>query len=699
MISVEPALTAGNRTYTIVFSSNAPVTPALFDGTDPGAPTNTDMNTEIWTYQFTVPEVADLSQGADIAFQDLSTGTFTRITNTPASRAPSAGSLTGCFANAGCQPFYADDNREAQISDAGDVIAFVSTRDIVSGGNVDTGQIPNPEIFLFNRGTGLFTQATNTITTNILFPVFNGNPNLAGSGGSFTLAFASSANLTANNDDGGGTGNGEVYVATYNGAAIVAGSVRQVTKTKNNTTTQQSAVVFTTGRRLSRDGRWIAMESLAENPTANATTNTDFLSTFVCDLLINPSTCAPVGPRALTAPGDVNHFPGFTDYTGTSPGTVVFTSALNFKSDGTFPTTEQDNTGLNPGRVSQIFATSLPAATTGPFTRLSNITGTTTLAPVNSLLTNSRRRIAFTMGGAELGGGNLDNSGEVFYQLIPAATTDSTATISIFTGASLAPVASPSPTASPSGSPSPSPSPSPTGSPATGPLVAPGLAAGELARITSSASLAPSAGATLNASETFFAPALPVELRGVSVSIRGAAAGLYSVSSSAISFVVPKGLPVGVYPIVINNNGTVIRGLLAIVAAQPDIETSTNGPNGRAVICNVTNPTVSGCLMEPFDLTSPNASGSPVPTVLELHLTGVRLTAANAINVLIGSTSIVPSSNIPSAQPGFDLVTFTLPSTLPAGDRGDNVPVVVRVGAATSRPTPGDTPPLVKINP
>ena len=130
----------------------------------------------------------------------------------------------------------------------------------------------------------------------------------------------------------------------------------------------------------------------------------------------------------------------------------------------------------------------------------------------------------------------------------------------------------------------------------------------------------------VNASVTCFAPALPVELKGVSVSIRGAAAGMYSVSSSAISFVVPRGLPAGVYPIVINNNGTVIRGNIAIVAAQPDIETSTNGPNGRAVICNVTNPTMSGCLMEPFNVTSPNASGSPVATVLELHLTGVRAT-------------------------------------------------------------------------
>ncbi|HEV2904148.1 MAG TPA: hypothetical protein VGW32_03825, partial [Pyrinomonadaceae bacterium] len=59
------------------------------------------------------------------------------------------------------------------------------------------------------------------------------------------------------------------------------------------------------------------------------------------------------------------------------------------------------------------------------------------------------------------------------------------------------------------------------------------------------------------------------------------------------------------------------------------------------------------------------------------------------------TTSIVPNKITTSDQPGFDFVYFTLPSTV---DRG-NLPVVVRVGAATSRPTPGDTPPRITINP
>jgi uncharacterized protein (TIGR03437 family) len=194
---------------------------------------------------------------------------------------------------------------------------------------------------------------------------------------------------------------------------------------------------------------------------------------------------------------------------------------------------------------------------------------------------------------------------------------------------------------------------------------------------------------------------LPVELKGVSVSINGAAAGLYSVSSTEIKFVVPVGLVPNTgtasYPLVINiqDNPTtnrVIRGAIVIVAAQPDIETTSNGPNGRALICNIT-AMAFPCQMEPFNVTSPDASGSPVPTKLEVHVTGVR--GASGINVIIGTTSITASQNITADLPGFDQVIIFLPATV---DRGDNLPVVVTAGTATSRPTSA-VPPLTKINP
>jgi hypothetical protein len=104
IITFEPVLVGGQRLYQIVFSSNAP-NPANFDGTGSAA-LSADANQEIWVYL--VPAVTDLTltSGDDVPFLDLSTGTFRRITNTTASRAPTAGSF-------GVMPFVADDNREA----------------------------------------------------------------------------------------------------------------------------------------------------------------------------------------------------------------------------------------------------------------------------------------------------------------------------------------------------------------------------------------------------------------------------------------------------------------------------------------------------------------------------------------------------------------------------------------------------------
>ena len=215
----------------------------------------------------------------------------------------------------------------------------------------------------------------------------------------------------------------------------------------------------------------------------------------------------------------------------------------------------------------------------------------------------------------------------------------------------------------------------------------------------STGSLAPSSVTVPNnaASESFRSPSLPVELNGVSMSIGGAACGLYSVTPTAISFVVPIGLAANSgtasYPVVINNNGTVIRGLVVIVTAQPDIFSSTNGASGRAVVCNVTNPATPGCLGEPFNVTSDDGTGTQVPTVLEIHLTGVRGSAPASITATIGITAIVAGNNITTDVPGFGEVDITLPNTVSTGD----VPVVVTVGTATSRQT--DTAPHITINP
>src|SRR5207245_11031158 len=114
----------------------------------------------------------------------------------------------------------------------------------------------------------------------------------------------------------------------------------------------------------------------ADDPKANSnSTNKTFLAVFVCALGSGSTadTFTLIGPRALVAPGDIIHFPAFSDYDpALTPGTLVFASALNFNPDGTFPTTHSD--GLNPSNVTQIFSTQASPSSTSAltFTRLTN---------------------------------------------------------------------------------------------------------------------------------------------------------------------------------------------------------------------------------------------------------------------------------------------------------------------------------------
>src|SRR6185295_5831103 len=174
--------------------------PKLFNGADSTA-LDADANSEIWIYR--VPAVADvdLSLGADLPFQDLSTGAFDPVTvNTPASRAPTPASTTNT-------PFFADDNREPTISDDGAIIAFISTRNLVPGvGNADF----NPELFFYTVATKTFTQATKTQDAIAgVGLIFSTNPSLSSDGS--RVAFMSSANLATNNADN----NAEVFTATF----------------------------------------------------------------------------------------------------------------------------------------------------------------------------------------------------------------------------------------------------------------------------------------------------------------------------------------------------------------------------------------------------------------------------------------------------------------------------------------------------
>jgi uncharacterized protein (TIGR03437 family) len=655
--------TLSNNGRWISFSSNA-TTPGNFNGDANSASLIADGNQEVFIYFIPALPAVTLSSGADAAPVDLTTGTFTQITNTPASRLPVAGTASST-------PFVAFDNRDAAMNDNSSVVAFVSTRNLVGTGNQDG----NPEIFIYRR-TPTATISQLTATTGSF--LFNENPSLSGSGSA--VAFISNANISAGGSTNNADGNAEVYLGSFDATTSTATVTRQVTRTSAPFAGVSINFLFP-GRRISRDGNLIALESLADLSGSGA--NQASSTVFIYNVTANSFT--QVGPRGQNV--SPFHFPVFTDYNASlQPATIIFTSPLNFKADGSPVTTASE--GLNPNGSTQIFAAPVSAPTT--FTRLTN-----TPAPANATSppflqpypSNTRERISFSIAATELGGLNSDGFSEAFYLLSRQGTDAAGATISFFTGASERPVVATSPTA---------------------PAVQ-GLAPGMLAILRSATTLAPSNQVAGSASESARRPPLPVELNGVTVSINNASAGLYFVSPGQINFVVPPGLAAttgtNTYPVVINNNGTTIRGTIQIQPAQPDLFTETNafGAN-RASVLNVTNPLIAGS-PEPFTVTTTyvNSSAQLVtePTKLRIFLTGVRRVTDKAqITVRIGTTDLTGAailSVMPSDLPGTDQIDVVLPASLAgAGD----VPVIITVvkDTVTTSSRAADTAPRIRIN-
>jgi len=561
----------------IVFSSNAG-NPGNYDGTNPAnaAALLADGNQEIWMYRIPDVTTVDLTAGADVPKIDLTAGTFTRITNTPASLPPQPGSSTK-------PPTEAFDNRDPAVNDNGTIISFVSNRNL-TGGNADG----SPEIIVANvAGDPTFTQVTDTpVNVKGFLGAFTENPNLSGDG--TVLAFASNANIpqtggAASNPDF----NTEIFVATLNGTTVT--NIKQVTNTVNPTGDLFAVTVLSPGRRLSRNGQFLAMESRAD---LSGTSGVQAGGTvFIYDIAAN--TFKQIGPRPTTAVLEGGRFPTFTG----DSSTLIFSSVLNFTSDGTVPATATD--GLNPNGRVQLYAVAVtPPGTANFFQRLTNTPAplATVVPQIQAYASNTLRRIAFTVRELEFGGGNADLSFEGYYMLVPPNTGEVAATpspVRFFTGASNSLVVGPSPATSPS------------------PSEVLGLAPGELGLVRPAGSpapavtLAPSAvpgcpegSGTTCASEAKRAPALPIEVNGVSMSIGGGASGLYFVSPGQLNFVVPPGFAPSStpFPVVINNNGAVVRSSMSLLFSVPDIFTSTNDAGGRAAVLNITNSLTNGTI-------------------------------------------------------------------------------------------------------
>lgn len=707
IVNARPTISRDGRW--IAFGSNATTsTPTAPNATNPGSfnadsftvsgvnPLTSDGNTEMWLYAIPAVAPANLSSGAEIAFTNLNGGAFTRVTNTLPSRLPAAGTTSA-------PPVIGDDNRDASINDDGGYIAFVSNRDLVPDatfGNAAPNN--NDEIFTYARVIGATNQITVTARGTIAAPKLNQNPTISGNGG--RVAFVSNADNPIRQMTGGSNadGNNEIFYADIDlstGGATAATVKRQVTTTTRNNP-GDLVNILDNGRRMSRDGRYIAFDSFADLAGEHGGANQAGFALFVFDN--NITTGNPfrrVGPRsdadAGASGGDVARYPGFTDLNaGGTPETLIFETRANITAAGAVAAAGQ--TGLNPGetRPPQLYAYTLSApVAAATFTRLTTFPAANLFIPsTQALTTDTRQRFVFNLSLTELGTGNTELQSEAFYFLLPTQTTVRDGNLSFATGASRIPVSAspvPTPTATPTPSPTPSVSPTPTTPPAVQ-----GVSPGMLAIFTfpfdpGNPATTQTAVGSLSRSFT-----LPIELSGVTLTVNGAAAGIQSVSSRQIVFVVPPGLVAAnnsptVYPVVVNNNGSALKGSITVVPVRPDIFVfpPQNDPVGnpprpgiganRAQLYNVTN---SVPRTEPFTITTLRLRGGRrVPTVFRLFITGVKDAAASNFTVRIGnqqpSTVTVTTGAILRA-PGVYSFDFTLPSTYQG--LGD-VPIIVSI--------------------
>jgi len=669
--------------------------------TPPDNPLTRDGNLEMWLYEIPPYAPADLSTGEELPLTDLSTGTFTRVTNTVASRTPQPATT---FAGA----FVSDDNHDASINDDGSMLAFGSTRDLVPAVGNAFPLDDNDEIFTYLRAGATLGQVTKTVRGPITNPIYNKNPTISGDGD--RVVFAS----TGENPIVGMTGginpassrNEEIFVAELaGGIPVLTGVTRQVTTT-TPLNPGDPVNILDLGRRMSRDGRYIAFDSYAD--LAGTGPNQTSFTLYLYD--INTSAFRQIGPRSDTdsaaGGGDVAHYPGFTDNDANgTPGTLLFETRLNIRADGTLAAVAADGLNPDPLRPAQIYEYDLDVP--GPAARFMRLTKfpvtSSILASTQPLTTDSSERFTFNLALTEIGTGNFDQQSEVYYLIKPDVISEATSTFSFATGASRLPIlptaepsSSPAPTPTPTPSPTPTPTPSPTPTPGPGPTPSPsptptpvtppavlGISPGMLAILNYTGSnnqtlVARTAVGSLQRSFN-----LPIELSGVTISINGVACGLKSISQNEIIFVSPPALSSStagtVYPVVVNNNGFEFKGNVTIVPARPDIFTDLPipGPGGRAQVTNATNRVQT---TEPFSVTTIRIRGGRrVPTVLRLRLTGIANTSPAVITIRIGGSTITGSQVLTGGvlvDPGVYTVDFTLPPELKGAD---DQPIVVTI--------------------
>ncbi|HUR98842.1 MAG TPA: hypothetical protein VMZ26_12320, partial [Pyrinomonadaceae bacterium] len=347
-----------------------------------------DANVEIWLYRIPDYAPADLVSGEELPVTNLAGGQFTRVTNTPASRPPLPATLTTAAQ-------VADDNHDPSISDHGEAISFTSTRDIILGANSFPSN-DNDEIFVYRRAsgsdpegaTGTISQITLTPRGPISAPIYSKNSTISGDG--TRIVFASTGDdpvpavqpsplptasplpsplpspppaLDCGSNPSTSRNEEIFYVSLATSGAPTA--CRQITTT-TPTIAGDPINILDIGRRMSRDGRYVAFDSFADLAGENGGTNYSSFASYVFDATAPAASAFKrFLPRSdadsSAAGGDVPRFPGFTDYNlAGTPSTLLFETRLNIKPDGTMATTASEGLNPDPLRPVQIYKSSQP---------------------------------------------------------------------------------------------------------------------------------------------------------------------------------------------------------------------------------------------------------------------------------------------------------------------------------------------------
>jgi uncharacterized protein (TIGR03437 family) len=172
---------------------------------------------------------------------------------------------------------------------------------------------------------------------------------------------------------------------------------------------------------------------------------------------------------------------------------------------------------------------------------------------------------------------------------------------------------------------------------------------------------------------------LGLAMSGVSATVNGVSAPLYSISPNLLNVQIPYEIGTGTAVLGVNNNGRVSSYTFQVAASAPGIFTaedgslvpSAAGARGQPLTLYITG---DGEQLPPLANGAAPVSGTPVARLPKARLP-VSLTVG-------GVAATIQFSGIPTGSVGVTQIDFTIPQTAPLGSQA----VVVTVGGVASPP-------------